>query len=210
MVIFATQCHVFYHFWTFLKDTSLSWCTLLAQLILSELSLMLLYLALLTLCHAAGLLITLVFVFLHLCFVKLGQVGEIVAQKKIGNCFCAPFQLPINYRRFLRENARVLGVIFGANRLFAKPLYIFILVNVPINAGQLAMLLLLQQSGSRASFLEQFFILFTWFQQLVCIVGMHVVAAQLNGAVHWPSKQVSNNFEYFLISFNNLINFLGF
>lgn len=73
---------------------------------------------------------------------------------------------------------------FGLGVIYSKALLIFLAINIPFNCYQLIFL-----SFRTNNWIIRYFYGSIWFQQVICIFGIHLMFAICNGSFQRPSKQ---------------------
>lgn len=209
--IVATEAHSL-HFWTTHERKFLFNLIAWGKLFINELSLLALYSAIFIFAHTCLLMATLGIILIKLFFVKMAQIRKLIMvplpkkQSQVKSpkpppplptilAFkkAPPLPLPkttsasyfINYTAFLRENVHVLALIIKANDIYGRALFLFLLVNCPLNCALVALLLLGEQP-----FPVQFFIFIFVLQQFIAILAIHLLVAKLNDRIHLPVRRI--------------------
>lgn len=149
----------------------------LVLLFVLEARLLLLDFCLYLFAHSHILLATLWIVALKVFAIKLENLGRPPSLRQLGS---------ITYflNRFRVQLTTTLLAILSANRLFAKVLLVFMLVNCPLN-GLLVCSLIVGQIAP----LKMIFVGPVALEGFVFIFGIHLLTASVNKKIHQPSKQ---------------------
>lgn len=163
----------------------------MVDFVATQASLLLRYAFLHTYAHVCILMATLGIVIGQLFILKLGQLRRMLFPRSTKQALFGRFSL-YRYSSFLRENTACLTFITSVNRLFSRALTAYILVNCPLNAMLMTVLLMTpttRHSQASLSVEIQFFTVVSMLQQWLCTFAVHLQEAALNERLHRPSRR---------------------